>query len=135
MKIASLLLCFILFYSCSESNYELPKPKNLVSRDTVISILEELSVVESYVQDNFVHVGIFQDLMKISGEAILEKFHVSPIRFEKTMDYYGTHQDQMIAIYQQVLDSLNKKASGLPQESIPEAGEPQNPVLKGFRKR
>jgi hypothetical protein len=131
MRLIPGILFYLLIYSCSDNNYSVSKPYNMVARDTLISILKELSIVESHVQDNYIHVGAYKELMKKSGEAILSKYGISPERFERTMDFYGTHQSEMISVYQQVLDSLNKEASRLPQDSLIPTNEPHNPIFKG----
>lgn len=131
MKVTLLIICCVCIFSCTENNYSVSRPKNLVSRDTFISVLKELSIVESHVQDNYIHVGAYKDLMKKSGEVILKKYRITPERFEQTMDFYGTHQDEMISVYEQVLDSLNKEASRLPQDTLLPSNEPHNPIFKG----
>jgi hypothetical protein len=135
MKSTVAIVLFIFLFSCSDTDYAVVEPESLVSRDTLIRILKELSLIESHVQDNYIHVGAFGNLMKKSGEEILRKYNVAPLRFEETMDYYGTHQDEMIAVYEQVLDSLNKEASRLPQDSTFFRSEPRNPMFNGVPTR
>lgn len=49
--------------------------------------------------------------MQLSGNRILKKYHISDSRFERSIDYYGSRQEQMQSIYTEILDSLNKDAS------------------------
>ena len=119
----------LLFSSCQTDYYGNKRPSDLIPRDTFVLILEELSLVESHVQDTYTHVGVYKDLMKKSGESILDKYHVDPNRFERTMDYYGTRQEELQSIYSQVLDSLNKEASALPEEKSAIQDSSNTPLL------
>lgn len=119
MKLSVLIPClFILLFSCQSETYSKKAPKDLVSRDTMIMLLKELSLIESHIQDKYAHVGVFKEVMIRSGEHILKKYDLSPERFEHTMDYYGTRQELLKEIYVQVLDSLNKDASKLPEDAF-----------------
>jgi len=119
MKFSVLITCImILLVSCQSETYGKKAPKDLVSRDTMVMVLKELSLIESHIQDTYVHVGVFKDVMIRSGENILKKYNLSPERFEQTMDYYGTRQELLKGVYVQVLDSLNRDASKLPEETF-----------------
>jgi hypothetical protein len=108
----------LIFGSCDTDLYGKGIPDDLVERDTFILILQELTVIETYVQNTYTHVSVYKELMEKSGEAIFRKHKVTPAQFERTMNYYGTHQSELQSIYAQVLDSLNKEASRLPELSL-----------------
>jgi len=122
----------LFFGSCQTDSYGFSKPNDLIERDRFILILEELSVVESYIQNTYVNVSVFKELMNNSGEAVLRKYRVTPAQFERTMDYYGTHQSELQLIYAQVLDSLNKVASKLPEVSLDSSDTINEPFFKRF---
>ena len=54
----------------------------------------------------------------MSGKKILDHYSISHKRFEQSMEYYGSRQDEMQSIYAQILDSLNKEASLLSKDVI-----------------
>lgn len=111
MRFGLFLVGFILLQACSNSNGVISKPDNLIARDTMVMVLKELSLVESYVQTEYVHVSKYQKTMILSGDKILEKYHISRKRLNASMDYYGSHQEEMQAIYTEILDSLNRDVS------------------------
>lgn len=85
-----------------------PKPNNLIPRDTMVMVLKDMTLMESHIQTKYIHVSHFQETMKKSGKLILDQYHLSHRRYEESMDYYGSRQDQMQSIYAEILDSLNR---------------------------
>jgi hypothetical protein len=51
--------------------------------------------------------------MRKSGDAILKKYNISFKRFDESVSYYGSRQDEMQSIYTEVQDSLNWKLNHL----------------------
>lgn len=129
-----LWICVVLVFmaACQSNTYGKKKPADLISRDTLVMALKDLSLIESHIQDKYVHVGVFKGLMKRSGEQVLKTYRLTPYRFEETMDYYGSHQLMLQSVYTQVLDSLNKEASKMPEDSFRAPDSTGLPNLPGF---
>jgi hypothetical protein len=110
---------FMLFSlsSCSEGMVGISKPADLIPRDSMVSILQQMTLIEAHIQTNYSHVSRFQGIMKNSGEKVLKKFAVSPSRYASSFDYYCSRQKEMQSIYAEVLDSLNR-FSGLQEEKM-----------------
>jgi hypothetical protein len=133
MKLGVLIsFIIILLFSCQSETYSKKAPDDLISRDTMIMVLKELSLIESHIQDKYLHVRVFKEVMIRSGEHILKKYDLSTERFEVTMDYYGTRQERLKEMYVQVLDSLNKEASKLPQDAFRSSDTSNLIFLPGF---
>lgn len=111
MRLLFIFLIVISFVSCSDSIQGLSKPSDLIPRDSMVLLLKELTLIESHVQQKYLHVSRFHKTMQLSGNRILKKYHISDSRFERSIDYYGSRQEQMQSIYTEILDSLNKDAS------------------------
>lgn len=122
----------LLVVACQSNTYGKKEPEDLIARDTLVMVLKDLSLIESHIQDTYVNVGVFKDLMKRSGEQLLQEYHLTPERFEQTMDYYGSHQLMLQGIYTQVLDSLNKQASTLPEDAFKVQDTNVIPNIPGF---
>lgn len=108
-----LIICsslFFLFGACSDGMSGISKPKDLIPRDTMVMILKDMSLLESHIQAKYIHVSRFQETMKRSGKKLLDGYHVSHDRFDRSMDYYGSRQEEMQSIYTEILDSLNSEA-------------------------
>ncbi len=99
--------------SCELKVQEIPAPGDLIPEKKMVLIMEELMVTEQYVQMKNLKPGYFQEVAKHSGDAILKKHGVTFERFDSSIDYYGSHQEEMKAIYNQVLENINKKLNKL----------------------
>lgn len=113
MKIFTFIFLLSLLGACQIKVKEIPAPENLLPKDSLIIVLEELMIVEQHIQSRYPQLNQFQDLAKRSGDTILFKYHVSFKRFDQAMDYYGSRQDEMKGIYEKILDNLNRKYNKL----------------------
>ena len=107
------LSIFILLFlqSCMNPIGAVEEPIDLIPRDTMGMVLNDLILIESHVQNKYLHVSKFYKIMTLSGDKILSKYHLTRKRLEVSMDYYGIHQGDMQSIYTEILDSLNGKVS------------------------
>lgn len=110
MKLVIYCSFVFLLAGCTDGLSGISKPSDLIPRDTMVLILKDMSLLESHIQAKYVHVSRFQETMKRSGKKILDNYHVSHDRYNRSMDYYGSRQDQMQSIYTEILDSLNSEA-------------------------
>ena len=118
MKYFFLLLIIFQISSCSDTIKGKPTPENLIPRDSLVMVLKDMTLIESYIQTKYLHVSRFHKTMNMSGKKILNQYSISHKRFEESMEYYGSRQEEMQSIYSQVLDSLNKEASLLRKDVI-----------------
>jgi hypothetical protein len=81
-------------------------------------VLKDMTLIESHIQSKYLHVSRFQKTMNMSGKKILDHYSIKHKRFEESMEYYGSRQEEMQSIYAQILDSLNKEASLLSKDVI-----------------
>jgi len=106
-------LSICLLFSCRDEVSGFNSKDNLIPRDTLVMVLKEMTLLESHVQSKYIQVNRYHKTMKKSGDLILKNYHISPSRYEESMDYYGSHQEEMQSIYAQVLDSLNRISNQL----------------------
>lgn len=123
------ICCLVLFASCSDKMGGKEAPENLIPRDSMVIVLKDLILIESHIQSKFMHVSRFQKTMKMSGKNILDGYKISHSRFESSMDYYGSHQEQMQSIYTEILDSLNKEATLIGKDVVPKDNSLQQKPL------
>jgi hypothetical protein len=113
------IVALSLFNACADATQKNSvKPSDLIPRDTLVPLLKEITLLESFYQNNFGHISLFHQALKRAGLNVLNTYHITYNRYERSMDYYGSHLFEMQSIYREVLDSLNREASIL--ESIPE---------------
>jgi hypothetical protein len=121
----------LLVVACQSNTYGKKAPEDLIARDTLVMVLKDLSLIESHIQDVYAQNGIYKDIMRRSGDTVLSKYRLTADRLERSLDYYGSRQSDMESIYNQVLDSLNKEASKLPDNSfqIVDSSSPLNKIF------
>ena len=76
--------------SCQSQPFELDEPNDLVPRDTMIMVLKDLSLIEAHLQTEYVQLSNYYRSLKLSGDAILQKYHLSTSRVEESLVYYGS---------------------------------------------
>ncbi len=96
--------------SCQSQPFELDEPIDLVPRDTMIMVLKDLSLIEAHLQTEYVQLSNYYRSLKLSGDAILQKYHLSTSRVEESLVYYGSNHTEMQEMYTEILDTLNVQA-------------------------
>jgi hypothetical protein len=103
------LIC--LLASCRDEVTGFNSSENLIPRDTMVMLIKDMTLLESHVQMKYIQVNRYHKTMKKSGDLILKKYQISSERYEASINYYGSHQEEMQSIYSQVLDSLNRMSN------------------------
>ena len=103
------LIC--LLASCRDEVKGFNSSENLIPRDTMVMLIKDMTLLESHVQMKYIQVNRYHKTMKKSGDLILKKYQISSERYESSINYYGSHQEEMQLIYSQVLDSLNRMSN------------------------
>lgn len=107
-------IVFLLFISsCAGDIMEIEAPKNLMSKEKMVEVMKELVKLEAHIQTTYPSVAEYNKTMLNSSEKLFKKLNVSSKDFEDSMDYYGSHQEQMKEIYNEVLDQLNSELGEL----------------------
>jgi hypothetical protein len=105
-----------LLFSCEVKLNEIEPPNDLISQSKMVSILEEIMLVENVLQTRYPDISQFHESIEKSGDHILQKHQVSFKQFDISIDYYASHQDQMKVIYDKVLQNMTKKLNKLEAE-------------------
>lgn len=113
MKILAFITLVLAFASCKTEVRRFDEPVNLIPRDSMVLVIEELTVLESYITIKYPMLHVNEKVMRKSGDAILKKYKISFKRFDESISYYGSRQDEMQSIYTEVQDSLNWKLNHL----------------------
>lgn len=98
----------ILIASCSRSIDRVPKPKNLIPKDKMVKVIKEMMILESHVQSNHGQVSVYYKVMQRSGDSLLATFDLDRKTYEASVDYYGSRQDEIQAIYSEALEQMNE---------------------------
>mgnify|MGYP000134061741 FL=1 len=109
----SFIAIILFFTSCSTDLMEIEEPKNLISKPKMIRIMKELVKLEAYIQGSYPSVSEYNKSMLNSSDTLFKRLNVKSDDFEASIDYYGSHQEQMKEIYDEVLDELNSELGEL----------------------
>lgn len=77
----------------------------------MVRLLIDLNLIEADLQMKYSHISFYNETMKKSGDLILKKHGFTRKQFEESFDYYASRQEEMIALNNQVLDSMNVAAA------------------------
>lgn len=113
MRGGAIVLLIVLLSSCVDSIPQKPEPENLVEREKMVVILTDLSILETAYQLKYVQVAKYADQLKIGGDSILKAYKVSFEDFDQSMDFYGSDQEEMTRIYDDVKAKLETKRKEL----------------------
>lgn len=93
-----------------------PEPKNLLSQEKFTEILTEMAKLEGHIEQKYASATKYHKMMINSGDSLLSNFKIDKAVFESSMDYYGSRQELMQSIYDDVLDELNEELGELESE-------------------
>ena len=113
-----IFICFCLLSSCKTEIERYSEPENLISPAEMVKILEEITVLESYVTSQYPQIHVYQQMMRKSGDEILKAHKVTFKQFEESINYYGSRQEEMQQIYEKVQNNLTWKLNHLPPSSM-----------------
>lgn len=116
MRIRTIIILLGLLVSCKTEIQDFPKPKDVIPRDSMILVMKDLMVLENYIANTYPETNVSPKLMTKSGDSLLSTYHISPKRFERSFQYYGTQKREMIKMYSEIQDSLTWEMNQLQVE-------------------
>lgn len=108
-----LIISLVLFASCSPGLDRVDEPKDLIKREKLVPLLTELVKLEAHVTTEYGNIQKYHKVMTNTGDSLLKAKGYSKDQFEGSMEYYGSRQEEMISIYNEVLENLNKELGEL----------------------
>jgi hypothetical protein len=74
----------------------------------MVPLLTELVQLEAYITDEYGNITKYHKVMMKTGDSLLNAKGYTMDQFEGSIDYYGSRQEEMMSIYRDVLEDLNK---------------------------
>ncbi|MDI1316304.1 DUF4296 domain-containing protein [Flavobacterium sp.] len=123
MKKFILIICVVfVLSSCNENS--VAKPDNLITKDKMIDILYDISLLEAIKVQNL-KGGINR---KKANEFIYKKYKIDSIQFAKSNKYYASDLVDYKKMFEKVKDRLNKENAKVEAEMKKKGiAIPQNP--------
>ena len=106
MKRLALLSVIFLLVGCT-SNTIFEKPKDLIPRDSMVILIQEMMIASSAKFVN--NLNAERDIQYMAF--IYEKYKIDSARFNRSNTYYISTIDEYIKLFQEVRDSLEKKSN------------------------
>jgi hypothetical protein len=114
MKIISFILSLILL-SCGNPKTEIPQ--DILSKNSFIGLLKDIHLAEAKFE---LHKNKGMENAKNelahNYSSIYKKYEITVDDFDKTLDYYAQHPEQLEKIYTRVLEQLTKDRTILDQQ-------------------
>lgn len=105
-----ILVCFSLLIvaSCVDQVPDMPVPEKKISHKEMVSLLTELIQLESSAQLKHVQLTRYSKALEAEGDSLLQSKGFTAEQFEENMHYYGSRQEEMMEIYDEVKANLLK---------------------------
>ena len=114
MKISSFILCLILL-SCGNQQKE--TPQNILSENSFINLLKDIHLAEAKFELHKTKgMENAKNELAHNYSTIYENYEITIDDFDKTLDYYAQHPEQLEKIYTSVLEQLTKDRTILDQQ-------------------
>ena len=97
-----------LFSACTDGVPRYEEPQNLIPREKMVELLSELTKLEAHIQNTYQTIDKYHNSVRLTGDSLLKAKGYSYEEFDESMGYYSSRQDEMIEIYSDVLNQLNK---------------------------
>ncbi len=115
-KLGFIAFLLLVFASCVPDIDRVEEPDNLIERDKMVLVMTDLVKTESHIINEYPRLPDYFKAMVKSGDVVLKEHKVSREDFENSMDYYASRQEEMIEIYDEVLNNLSKELGEIQTE-------------------
>jgi hypothetical protein len=108
MSRLSYTFCIVLLLvSCTASIKHTEPPKDLIQREQMVSLMQDLILMESHLELSYGQINKFYKILNTSSDSIFKKHHIARERFDRSFTHYASDQFEISSLYQEILDNLN----------------------------
>ena len=97
---------------------EVEKPSNLIPKEKFISIMSDVVVLESHIQQKLPRPEQYAISMTKSMDTVLTHHDVDRAQYTISFDYYAVQHDEIKSIYQAVFDTVTNRNNRLKEVSL-----------------
>lgn len=109
--VVSIVLSLILL-SCSAPEKDL-KPYSKLSKEKFIQVYIELKTIEIHLQNKTTSHPLYRKWMEEAGDSIFKKYDTSSEDFYGAYDYYMQEPQELHALFEAALDTINLRKNKL----------------------
>lgn len=122
-----ILVGLMVFFSCAQKLIE--KPENLISKDKMVNIVKEMTVINAAKSTNS---GILKEYSIDPTSYVFKKYDVDSTQFVESDRYYASLPQEYEAIYMEVESLLEKEKEQM--EEAKKINDSLNLLKKGIIK-
>lgn len=113
MKQFLVIISLVLFSACDPGLQTLSEPADLIEREAMLDLMTEMVKLEGLVEYRLPGVNRFHSSMIQSADSLFKAHHVTAAQYDRSMEYYGAHQEDLQEMYNEVLERLGKEIGEL----------------------
>lgn len=99
----SLIIFLLLLAGCTLEPQKIEQPKGLIPEDSMITVMYQMGLLESHLQQKYVQLEQYAKVLRLSGDSLLINQGVSRERYALSMDYYSKNPALFSAIYDTII--------------------------------
>lgn len=85
--------------------------EKIISKELLVSIFEELVLVESHLQSKYYSYANYGESLLLSRDSLLRSKGVTLKQFTTSFDFYSKTDEDLVILYQEVLNDYNEKSA------------------------
>ncbi len=135
-----IIFCFItVFIACNSKEREAAVPANVLPREKMIEIMVEVNITEAALNLNYLNDSKVRDTKEY--EDVFKRKKVSKEQYDESLKYYTEHPDDLIQMYDEVLNELSRmqaKVAGPVRDTVAMPSIPDKPsrsILSRLKKK
>ncbi|MFM7668906.1 MAG: DUF4296 domain-containing protein [Bacteroidota bacterium] len=108
-----IFLVLLFIYSCQQKESVNAKlsDENIISKELMISVFEELVLIESHLQAKYYLYANYGQALQLSRDSLLKSKGMTFKQFTNSFDYYSKSDEDLVTLYQDVLNDYNEKSA------------------------
>ena len=111
-KLFLLLIALAIVFGCSRKG---KKPDNLLPKETMVRVLADMQLAEAKVKNLHLPLDSTRKLYAMYELSIFEKYNVDAQQYLDSYKYYLESYNEMQAINNALIDTLNQRQNQIPQ--------------------
>ncbi len=109
IKLSAAFFLMFALASCYHVNKDVvPKPEKLIPRDTMVSIIVDINLIDGIVSFNNLNRINNKNLKKEYYERLFLRYGITENELKENMEYYSSEYDEMTSIYDEAIERLTQ---------------------------
>lgn len=107
MKFPIILCCLSILLACQSQTTK--KPPQLIEKEKMSRLLEDVLLMESYYQSKHGIPGVYKDALDESLSGVFKKHQVTKSQFKDSYTYYASQTEEFIELNTSIMDRLSRQ--------------------------